>query len=138
MRLNGLERAVTLAVFDAVLPGLAGGAPAARDHDLIGSHQRMLAAMPRPHALGFRLAFVAAELAMPLLTLGRLARFSRLTREERERALHRVACHPRYLVRQIGLLFKTAAGFAYFQQEAVREHFGLPPVADPGGARRRA
>ena len=137
MRLNGVERAVTLAVFDAVLPGLAGGAPAARDHDLIGAHERMLGAMPRVQALGFRAAFVVAELALPLLTLGRARRFSRLAQAERVEALTRVVHHRVYLVRQLGLLFKTAAGFAYFQQDGVRAHFGLPPVADPGVEPRR-
>lgn len=129
MRLSNLERAVTLAVFDAVLPGIAGGAPAARDHDLLGAHERMLAGMPRPHALGFRAAFVATELGLPLAMLGRLGRFSRLGQADRIAALERVVKHRAYLIRQVGLLFKTAAGFAYFQVEGVRAHFGLPPVA---------
>lgn len=147
MRLNALERAVTLAIFDALLPGIepssmstpasttGQGAPAARDHDLIGSHERMLGAMPRAHAYGFRAAFVAAELTLPVLTLGRLSRFSCLSAADRETALDRVVHHPRYLVRQLGLLFKTAAGFAYFQQDAVRQHFGMPAVADPERSR---
>jgi len=132
VQLSAFERAITQSVFDAILPGLAGRAPAARDHDLVGAHQRMLAAMPRPHALGFRAAFVATELAIPLLVLGRPARLSRLSPPARVAAVRAVVYHRMYLVRQLGLLLKTAAGFAYFQQPGVRDHFGLPPVADPG------
>lgn len=130
--LTAYERTITRAVFDALLPGVPGRAPAARDHDLLASHVAMLAAMPRAHALGFRAGFVAAEFLVPLLTLGKPARLSRLSPPAREAALHAVVYHPRYLVRQLGLLFKTAAGFAYFQQPGVRDAFGLPPVADPG------
>lgn len=129
MRLSNLERAVTLAVFDAVLPGIAGGAPAARDHDLLGAHERMLAGMPKVHAMAFRAAFVATEFGLPLGMLGRARRFSRMALADRVSALERVVKHRAYLLRQLGLLFKTAAGFAYFQVEGVRAHFGLPPVA---------
>ena len=133
MHLNAFERRVTAAVFDALLPGNAS-APAARDHDLIGAHERMLTAMPKPHACGFRAAFVAAELGLPLVLLGRPGRFSALDLASRELAMKRLVYHRVYLARQVGLLFKTAAGFAYFQIDAVRAHFRLPPVADPGEA----
>jgi hypothetical protein len=134
MRLSGFERAVHLAVFDAVFPGIPGRVPAARDHDLVGAHERMLAEMPRPHAVGFRLAFVALQVLLPLALLGRPVPFTWLARERGEEAIHRLVKHRGYLLRQLGLLIKTAASFAYFQQPGVRAHFGLPPVADPGEA----
>lgn len=140
MRLTEYERAVHRAVFDALLPGIEGGAPAARDHDLIGSHERMLSEMPRPHALAFRGAFLGVQLVLPLAMLGRPSSFTRLDAAARERALDRLAKHRGYLLRQLALILKTAASFAYFQQDRVRAHFGLPPVADPGApvARRVA
>jgi hypothetical protein len=132
MRLTEYERDVHRAVFDSLLPGIPGGAPAARDCDLIGAHERMLTDMPRPHALGFRGAFVGVQLVLPLAMLGRPTTFTRLDAEARERALERLAKHRGYLLRQLALLLKTAASFAYFQMPSVRAHFGLPPVADPG------
>lgn len=132
MRLSGYERAVHRAVFDAVFPGIPERVPAARDHDLVGAHERMLAEMPRPHAIAFRAAFLAVQLLLPLLMLGRPVPFTWLARERGEAAIAGLVKHRAYLMRQLGLVVKTATSFAYFQQPGVRAHFGLPPIADAG------
>lgn len=76
--------------------------------------------------LGFEAALWAAVWIAPLL-IGRVPPISRLAPEARERALEAMFASRLYSLRQLGLLLKAVASFAYGADPRVRDAVGFPP-----------
>lgn len=79
--------------------------------------------------LGFEAALWTAVWVAPLL-IGRLPPISRLSPEARERALEAMFASRLYTLRQLGLLLKAVASFAYGADPRVRDVLGFPPQFD--------
>ncbi|MBI3553864.1 MAG: hypothetical protein HY077_15320 [Elusimicrobia bacterium] len=75
--------------------------------------------------LGFRAALWAAAWLSPLL-IGRVPPLSRLSSEDRERALEAMGASRSYHVRQLLLLLKAVISFHYGAHPAVRRALEFP------------
>jgi hypothetical protein len=80
---------------------------------------------PPQMLLGFRAALLVGVWISPLLIF-RLPPFTRLTQEDRLRALEALGKSDIYLLRQIMLLLKAVACFCYGANPAVRKDMGYP------------
>lgn len=116
----------SLAVIDALLP--AGdhprlpGALEAGFEDFYKDFQKTANLQMRA---GFKAALLLAVWAAPVMA-GRIPPFSRLTKEDRERALKAMASSRSYHVRQMLLLLKAIVSFSYGANPKVRQALGFP------------
>jgi hypothetical protein len=78
---------------------------------------------------GFRAALWAACWLGPML-IRRLPPLTRLSREDRERAVGALYTSGWYLVRQMGLILKAVTSFAYAGDPRVRDAMGYPEQFD--------
>lgn len=79
--------------------------------------------------LGFEAALWTAVWVAPLL-IGELPPISRLSPARREEALEALLASRFYTLRQLGLLLKAVASFAYGADARVRAAVGYPPQFD--------
>jgi hypothetical protein len=114
------ERRWRDALFAAMLPRLdPDGPPGLGELDLASFWPRFHAAAPPLLRLGLRAAVWAFAFA-PLFLRGRLCFFSGLPEGEQDAVLLRAAGHRRFLLRQMALVVKAVACFAYFQDPSAR------------------
>lgn len=115
---------------DAPLPGFA-------ELDTTAFWAEVDRAAPPLLRLGLRVA-VWVLTWLPIVLVGRLRTFPRLSAPEQDQLLCRAAASRWYLLRQLVTLLKALACFAYFREPAVRGRFGpndAPPrPAAPTGA----
>jgi hypothetical protein len=132
MRLHAIERRwialVSETIFPAnVVPGLPGAGEVAWDPFL----DDLAARAPFRMLAGLKLALVFVALLAPFLVLGRLRTFAGLAAEERLRVLARLRESRVYVIRELPVLLKSVAAFAYCGLPAVRERLGLPVDTTP-------
>lgn len=110
MTLFGFERRWLLLVFDTVAP--SGADPrmsrGARDVPMDRFLRDLFNRAPFQFCIGLRLC-LWVTLFSPLVLIGRLSTFVGLSTEDRVRVLAAMGRSPRYLVREMPLLFKTVA-----------------------------
>lgn len=115
MMLTPTERRWVGALLEALLP--AGADPrlplGARDVEMVGRLEAMLAANPPHAAWGTRMAVALLQVLPPFLT-GDLAMFRALPPRKREEVLKRCAESPVYVLREVFALVKTMALMVYF------------------------
>lgn len=80
---------------------------------------------PASMVLGFRAALWTASWLSPLL-IGALPPLSRLSTEDRARALSAMGGSRFYLLRQLTLVLKAVCGFCYGAHPEVRRAIGYP------------
>jgi hypothetical protein len=138
VKLFAFERRWLCAIFDAVLPGSEDprfplGAAALGVERYIDALMR---SCPRGFALGLRVCTWLLQLA-PVLVLGRPALFGALPASERTEVLERLSHSDRYLIRELPMLFKTAACLGPCGLPDVQRRIGIHPVdtSDPDWAR---
>lgn len=88
-------------------------------------HSRFRAEASAGMRVGFSAALWAAVWLAPLL-IGRLPPISRLSPEDRERAMEALVSSRVYALRQLGLVLKAVASFCYGADPRVREAIGFP------------
>jgi hypothetical protein len=145
MRLLGFERRWLAEIFAAMLPASDDprfplGASALGAERYIDDLMR---SAPRDFALGLRVCTWLVQLA-PLFTYGRLAGFAGLDAAQRSELLERLTRSDVYLIRELPMLFKTAACLGLCGLPDLQRRIGIHPVdaSDPewahaGDARRR-
>lgn len=131
MKLSKTETAWFRAIQDALVPpGKSERFPAsANEAGAEGVFAEMLAYLPGTTAAGLRASVVFIEALGPFLGLGRAGRFSRLGAGEQEDCLAGLSKSDIYLVRQMVMLQKTVACFAWGADKRVRDAAGMnePP-----------
>lgn len=141
MKPRAFERRWLAAIFAAVLPGcddprfpLGAEQPGAERYV-----DALLAGAPRGFVRGLRACTWLLQLA-PLLLLGRFCSFGGLPPAARAELLERMTRSERYLVRELPMLFKTAACLGVCGLPQVQRRIGIHPVdaADPDWARADA
>ena len=108
----------------------AGRLPGLAELDTTSFWADLDQAAPPLLRLGLRVA-VWALTWMPLVLVGRLCTFPRLSPDAQDQLLSRAAASRWYLLRQLVTLLKALACFAYFREPAVRARFG--PNDEPAG-----
>jgi hypothetical protein len=133
------ERRWLLLVFDAVVPsGVDERMPLGiRDVPIERFIEDLFQHAPRHFCLGMRACLWLVMFAPPFV-LGRARTMRGLNREERLLLLERLAQSPRYLVREVPLLFKTIACLGFCGLPDVQSRLGIFPVdvAPPEWMRR--
>jgi len=138
MKLTSYEKSRAGSIMDALLPGgVEPFAFSATDTGALRVFEEMVEGLPFVTAFGLRAAVWLVELAGPAIVLKRPRLFSSLSSEEQEECMKVMASRDAYLVRNLVLLFKSAAGFAWGGDERVREALGMnepPRFVDRSGA----
>jgi hypothetical protein len=132
------ERRWLAAIFAAVLPASDDPRfPEGADRLGVEAYvDALLDGAPRGFARGLRLCTWLLQLA-PLLFLRRPVAFTALAPEARAALLERMAASDVYLVRELPMLFKTAACLGLCGLPAVQRRIGIQPLdtIDPDWAR---
>jgi hypothetical protein len=138
VKLLGFERRWLMEIFAALLPASDDprfplGASALGAERYIDDLMR---SAPRDFALGLRVCTWLLQLA-PLFTYGRLVRFAGLDAAARSELLERLTRSDVYLIRELPMLFKTAACLGLCGLPALQRRIGIHPVdaSDPEWAR---
>ena len=100
--------------------GTRSDGPALANLDLAAFWTRFQGAAPPLLRLGLRASVWLLTLGPPVL-IGRWRPFHRLPAADQDRLLVRLLDHPAYLARQLALVLKLVASFAWFQDEGTRE-----------------
>jgi hypothetical protein len=136
--LLGFERRWLAAIFAAVLPASDDprfplGAPELGVERYI---DHLMRSAPRGFALGLRVCTWLLQLA-PLLVYRRLVGFAGLDAPARSELLERLTRSDAYLIRELPMLFKTAACLGLCGLPALQRRIGIHPVdaSDPEWAR---
>lgn len=111
-------------VVEALLPA-EGPLPSGVDAGADAFLERFAGEAPVSMRLALRAALFAAVWVAPVM-IGRLPPLSRLTADERERALAAMAKSRWAVLRQLVLLLKATAAFQYGADPAVRRAIGFP------------
>lgn len=128
MRLWAVERRWLCAIFETMLPsGADPRAPlGASDVDLGAYADELLRVAPRHFALGLRACTWLIQL-MPPFVLGKLSSFTGLSSELRTELFERMGRSDRYLIRELPMLFKTAACLGFCGLPQVQAQLGISP-----------
>ena len=134
------ERRWLAAIFASVLPGsddprFPAGAGALGAEQYIDA---LLRTAPRGFTNGLRACTWLLQHCPPF-ALGRLVRFTALAPDARADLLERLTRSDAYLIRELPMLFKTAACLGLFGLPEVQRRIGIHPVdgGDPDWARAR-
>ena len=131
MHLIEAERRWLENALDAVIPpdGDKGMKKSATQTGASEVYQDMVRLLPFTTAIGLRAAIYFIELMGPAFGLGRPVRFSSLSQGERTACLEGIYQSKVYLVRQMVVLVKSVACFAWGADDGVREDLGMgePP-----------
>ena len=120
--LNARQRAV----IETLLPPQGpAGLPGAFEAGFEDFHARFEETALPSMSLGFRAALFAAAWVAPL-AIGAPPPLSRLSDDDRARALEALAKSRFYLLRQMVLLLKAVVSFHYGAQKSVRQAIGFP------------
>ena len=135
--LTAVERRFRDALLGAMIPGdPARGLPAFTDLDTSAFWAHFEDHAPPLLQFGFRAATVFV--ALEPVTLGFGARtLDRLSPDEREQFMEKLAARQDFLHRQLAMALKTTACFAYFREGGPRKAYDLTPpdgVPTVGGA----
>lgn len=129
MRLFAFERRALVVIFDTILP--SGAHPklpmGARDIPILRFFDDAERDAPFDFMIGLRAALWVIWFC-PLLAIGRLRTFKRLTGDDRIRVLRWLQRRPTYFFREIPTIVKTVACLAYC---------GLPQIQAKIGIERR-
>jgi choline dehydrogenase-like flavoprotein len=121
---------------DALLAAMIppdGDRPGLAELDLRAFWQAFEASAPPLLQLGLRAAVAALTLSPPFL-LRDVRPFPLLSRAERDRLLEHASASSSFSLRQMVLLLKTVACFAYFREPSTRRAYGEPPLLGPAPA----
>jgi hypothetical protein len=139
MRLTAMERRWLLLVFDTILPSGADARlqKGAVDYPMDRFVDALFARAPAQFCVGLRVCLWFL-MACPLFLVARPRTFAGLPRGARVRVLERLGRSSVYVIREIPLLFKTAACLGYGGLPEVQAKVGITPVdgVPPDWARR--
>jgi len=140
MTLLGFERRWLCAIFATMLPsGAEPRLPLGADDVDSGAYvDDLMRIAPRHFSLGLRACTWLVQL-MPLFVLGRLSSFMGLPSELRTELFERMCRSDKYLIRELPMLFKTAACLGYCGLPQVQAQVGIAPRdAEPARWARRS
>jgi hypothetical protein len=128
MTLFGFERRWLCSIFATMLPsGADPRLPLGADDVGSGAYvDDLMRTAPRHFTLGLRACVWLIQL-MPPFVLGRFSSFSALSADARTELFERMCRSDRYLIRELPMLFKTAACLGYCGLPAVQERIGIAP-----------
>ncbi len=119
----------SLAVIDALLPkGEHPHLPGAMSAGFEEAYRDFERTANLPMRAGFKAALAAAIWVAPVM-IGAIPPFTRLSKENRERALRAMAKSDFYHVRQMLFLLKAVTSFCYGVHPEVRHTVGFPSPA---------
>ena len=126
----------TSKIMDSMIPpGVEEQIPqAATEAGAVEVLREMILYTPAITAVGFRAAIWFIEVLGPMIAMGKFSRFSKLDPPSREKVLETIYKSKVYLMRQLVLLIKMAACFAWGAYPQVRE--GLGAAGEPKFVKR--
>ena len=128
MKLFEFERRWLCNIFATILP--SGAEPrlplGANDVDMGAYVDDLMHSAPRHFALGLRVCAWLVQV-MPAFVLGRLSSFAGLSVTQQTEMFERMCGSNIYVIRELPMLFKTAACLGYCGLPHVQEQLGIAP-----------